>query len=398
MIMIKVNVPYVNKELKNKYIIQEEKMMIKPLKREYENFFARIGLTDEDVHQKIWATYESIFFDDQEKFYHEIGEDKGFLRDTGNNDARTEGMSYGMMMAVQLDQQDVFDKLWLFSHTFMQQHDGDNEGYFAWSVSPEGKKFSEGPAPDGEEYFALALFFASSRWGNRQAPFDYSHQARKILRHCLHQDELVEGGHTMWDLTNYYIKFVPSVDFSDPSYHLPHFYEIFAERADEQDRDFWAKVAQASRDYIRKSCHPSTGMSAEYAEYDGRPKHIHGKDFDFYSDAYRVAMNIGLDTLWFGEQEGYQSIIESLQNFLDPQEGINHTYMLDGTKVDEPAMHPDALLVTTAAGSTAAKHKELEKWLKAFWERPLRKGERRYYDNCLYLFSLMILAGVYKIY
>ncbi len=136
--------------------------MIKPLKREYENFFARIGLTDEDVHQKIWATYESIFFDDQEKFYHEIGEDKGFLRDTGNNDARTEGMSYGMMMAVQLDQQDVFDKLWLFSHTFMQQHDGDNEGYFAWSVSPEGKKFSEGPAPDGEEYFALALFFASS--------------------------------------------------------------------------------------------------------------------------------------------------------------------------------------------------------------------------------------------
>ncbi len=135
--------------------------------------------------------------------------------DTGNNDARTEGMSYGMMMAVQLDQQDVFDKLWLFSHTFMQQHDGDNEGYFAWSVSPEGKKFSEGPAPDGEEYFALALFFASSRWGDRQAPFDYSHQARKILRHCLHQDELVEGGHTMWDLTNYYIKFVPSVDFSD---------------------------------------------------------------------------------------------------------------------------------------------------------------------------------------
>ena len=372
--------------------------MIKSLKQQYENFFARIGVTDEQVKQRIWETFEKMFFDDTEKFYHEREGDKGFLRDTGNNDVRTEGMSYGMMMAVQLDQQEIFDKLWLFSHTYMQQKDGENEGYFAWSVSTEGKKFSEGPAPDGEEYFALALFFAANRWGDQQTPFDYSYQARKILRHCLHQDTLVKGGKTMWDLSNYYIKFVPSVDFSDPSYHLPHFYEIFADRADEQDKVFWAKAAQASRKYIRKACHPLTGMSAEYADYEGKPIYINEKNFDFYSDAYRVAMNVGLDTLWFGEQEGYQRIIEALQNFLDPYEGINHTYMLDGTLVDEPAMHPDALLVTTAAGSTATSHKSSEKWLEAFWERPLREGKRRYYDNCLYLFSLMILGGVYKIY
>ncbi len=369
------------------------------MEKQYLNYFSRIGLSDQEVIERIGETFHTIFFDDDEKFYHDYDESMSYMRDTGNNDARSEGMSYGMMMAVQLDRQDIFDKLWLFSYTFMEQKKGSNQGYFAWSVSTEGEKFSEGPAPDGEEYFAMALFFASHRWGDKEYPFDYSWQAKKILRHCLHQNELVEGGHTMWDKETCFIKFVPGVDFSDPSYHLPHFYELFAKWAHEEDKEFWSKAAGASRDYLRVSCHRETGMSAEYAEYDGSPKHIHGKDFDFYSDAYRVAMNIGLDTIWFGEQKGYQEIVENLQKFLDPFEGIYKTYMLDGSVVvDEPSMHPQALLATTAAGTPAAKHDKADLWLEAFWNMPLRKGERRYYDNCLHLFSLMILGGVYKIY
>ena len=36
------------------------------------------------------------------------------------------------------------------------------------------------------------------------------------------------------------------MDFSDPSYHLPHFYELFAENAEEEDREFWRQAAAAS--------------------------------------------------------------------------------------------------------------------------------------------------------
>lgn len=82
----------------------------------------------------------------------------GYIVDTGNNDVRTEGMSYGMMMAVQMNRKDIFDRLWLFSKTYMHQSEGKFQGYFAWSVSISGVKNSEGPAPDGEEYFAMALF------------------------------------------------------------------------------------------------------------------------------------------------------------------------------------------------------------------------------------------------
>ncbi|MNI96322.1 Reducing end xylose-releasing exo-oligoxylanase [compost metagenome] len=37
-------------------------------------------------------------------------------------------------------------------------------------------------------------------------------------------------------------------------------------------------------------------------------------------------------------------------------------------------------------------------YVKLFWNTPLRTGIRRYYDNCLYFFSLLALSGNYRIY
>ena len=67
-------------------------------------------------------------------------------------------VSYGMMMCVQNNWKKEFDRLWKFAKTYMWMEDGENAGYFAWSVQPDGTKNSHGPAPDGEEYFAMALF------------------------------------------------------------------------------------------------------------------------------------------------------------------------------------------------------------------------------------------------
>jgi oligosaccharide reducing-end xylanase len=365
----------------------------------YPNLFAEIGVSPEQVDAKIKETFNTMFFDPKEKIYFETGEAMGYMLDTGNNDARTEGMSYGMMMAVQMDRKDIFDRLWLFAKNHMYQSSGKYQGYFAWSVAPDGTKNAEGPAPDGEEYFAMALFFAAKRWGDGKPPFDYGVQARDILRHCIHQAELVEGGEPMWDSSNHYIKFVPEAPFSDPSYHLPHFYELFALRADEPDRPFWQAAAAASRRYLHISCDPDTGMAPEYAEFDGTPKKLL-HDWQFYSDAYRVALNIGLDAAWFGKDESLGEIVDRLQTFFSERTvlGEYHSYTVKGEPFNEPALHPVAIIATNAAGSLAAQGKYRLQWVKDFWELPLRKGERRYYDNCLYFFALLMLAGEYRIY
>ncbi|MBQ8160711.1 MAG: xylanase [Clostridia bacterium] len=362
------------------------------------NAFSHLGIDMQDVRARAEACLDTLFFDPQEKIYLDVDADSGCMVDTGNMDARTEGMSYGMMMAVQMDRKDLFDKLWTFSMRYMYQKSGIYQGYFAWSVDLKGHHNAEGPAPDGEEYFAMALFMASARWGDGEGIFEYSSQAREILRHCLHQDEMVQGGRAMWDRENKLIRFVPEANFSDPSYHLMHFYELFAQRADEADRPFWKKAAEASRHYIHMSAHPVTGMCAEYAEYDGSARLMFRKPYAFYSDAYRVAMNIALDTLWFGPHKALCDIATHLQDFYH---GIQtEDYMacqLDGTMTDEHVMHPTGLLATLAAASIASSSAYRDEYLKRFWEMPLRKGTRRYYDNCLYFFSLLMLGGLYRI-
>ena len=49
--------------------------------------------------------------DGEKTVYYEVGDSMGIIVDTGSNDVRTEGMSYGMMISLQLDKRTVFDKL-----------------------------------------------------------------------------------------------------------------------------------------------------------------------------------------------------------------------------------------------------------------------------------------------
>ncbi len=373
----------------------------------YRNFFSEIGKTDEEIKAKINDTVNTFFYgSEDERIYHEFGDGMGYLEDTGNHDARTEGMSYGMMMCVQLDMKEEFDRIWKWSKTFMFMDYGENEGYFAWSCKVTGEKNAHGPAPDGEEFYALALFFASHRWGDGEGIFNYSHEAKEILRAAVHKGSNGRIGSPMWNNENYQILFVPGSPFTDPSYHLPHFYELFALWTYEEDREFFKKAAEASRDYLAKACHPVTGMNPEYGEFDGSPvtKPLWGGRHDtFYSDAYRTAANIGLDYVWYGIDRGQYGSPLRLMKFLKTDlEAARCVFETDGTPLEKTVLHPVGLLATTAQGALTVEpdspdYETAKKWVNWFWDQPLREGGRRYYDNCLYIFALLALSGNYRI-
>lgn len=382
--------------------------------RNYRNVFAEIGKSPEEITQRLEEVVYT-FFESEDKVYFRVGEDMGYLEDTGNHDARTEGMSYGMMMCVQLDRKEDFDRIWKWSKTYMWMSEGINEGYFAWSCQTNGEKNAYGPAPDGEEFYAMALFFASHRWGDGEGIFNYSHEAREILRACLHKGENGRPGCPMWNRENKQILFVPGSDYTDPSYHLPHFYELFARWAYEEDRPFWKEAAKASRQYLAKACHPVSGMSAEYAEFDAAPMSrpipwTKDRHDWFYSDAYRTAANIGLDYEWYGVNEGQREAAERLQYWLGVKQRNNpyRIFEVDGTPVEEKALHPVGILATTAQSALAVegplslKHPDPVKalaaeWVARLWDEPMRTGDRRYYDNCLYVFAFLALSGNYRI-
>ena len=373
--------------------------------KEYRNLFLEAGHTQEEIDRRLEEIWNTFFYgSDEERVYFPVGEDMAYICDTGNDDARTEGMSYGMMFCVQMDRKEEFDRLWKWAKTYMWMDYGYNEGYFAWSCALDGTKNADGPAPDGEEFFAMALLFASHRWGDGEGIYQYSFHAKEILRACLHKGQNGRKGRPMWNLDNHQILFVPGIDFTDPSYHLPHFYELFALWSYEEDRSFWKEAARASRLYLAKACHPVTGFSAEYAEFDGSPmsrplSFTSGRHDWFYSDAYRTAANIGLDYEWFGIDLGQRAAADRIQEFLleAGRTGEYHTYELDGRVADMSVLHPIAITATVAQASLASWSPCRMEWVERFFQLPLREGKRRYYDNCLYIFAFLALSGKYRI-
>lgn len=374
-------------------------------KKNYRNVFAEIGISEETIQKRLEEVKQFFFYGGEDKqVYYPVGDDMAYIMDVGSNDVRTEGMSYGMMFCVQLDMKEEFDRLWKWAKTYMYMEDGLNGGFFSWSCSIDGNKNDPGPASDGEEFFAMSLFFASHRWGDGEGIFEYSKQAREILHDCLHNGRGGRGELPMWNLENYQIKFVPTLDFTDPSYFLPHFYELFALWANEEDREFWKKAADEGRDFLTKTCHPVTGFSPEYAEYDGSPM---CRKFDwmgdrhdwFFSDSYRTVANIGLDYEWFGIDKGQCAAAANIQKYLIEYARKNEYYKweIDGTKAVEESIYNLAIPVTVAQSVLAAETEYSKEWVEKFWNLPMNTGTWRYYDNCLYMFAFLALSGNYRI-
>jgi uncharacterized repeat protein (TIGR02543 family) len=136
----------------------------------YRNLFKELGgKTDAQIDAKVQGAWNRLFVNGaaDQIIYYEVAPDMAYILDSGNNDVRSEGMSYGMMMCVQMNDKTRFDRLWKWARTYMYNDrtvKTDNiRGYFSWQCNTNGSVKDRNPAPDGEFYFVTALLFASAR-------------------------------------------------------------------------------------------------------------------------------------------------------------------------------------------------------------------------------------------
>ena len=428
---------------------------------QYHNLFVeRLGHSEAETRQKIEDTFQQLFHGDgqEERIYFETGANAdgplAYVTDWANNDARSEGMSYGMMIAVQLDKKREFDALWNWSKTYMLTTDPENpsQGYFAWSMGTDGTPRAVGAAPDGEEYYAMALYFAAHRWGNGQGIYNYQAEADQILSGMRHhplktattpfrihpndppfiepdmpwpspnnrtaQAEALKAGKPwpvrtpnraphevtvgpMVDEAHTMIRFVPETNIpgTDASYHLPAFYELWARWGPAADRAFWAKAADVSRDFFETVTDPQTGLAPDRSTFDGQPAMgWDGKPSQFAYDSWRTASNWSVDYSWWGKDARAKTRSDHIQTFLYGQ-GIDtfpDRYSLDGQPMSD--RHSTGMVAATAVGSLSATPGEVsDAFLKELWNTPVPAGEQRYFDGMLYLMSLMHLSGEFRI-
>jgi oligosaccharide reducing-end xylanase len=383
----------------------------------YRNLFVEAGYSSLDVNAKINSAFQQLFHGDpkEQTLYYPNGNNSNgplaYILDIDHNDVRSEGMSYGMMIAVQLDKKNEFDAIWNWAKTYMYHDSADHpaQGYFSWSVKTDGSPIDEMPAPDGEEYFAMALYFAANRWGNETGIYNYRAEADRLLTDMknrgLNINQTVNGLRmvgNIFDEEHKMVRFSPVIeikDHTDPSYHLPAFYELWARWGPEQDRQFWAQTPAASRDFFVKTTHPVTGLSPEYANFDGSPwvDSHNNKAMHFIGDAWRSAMNWSMDWAWWGKDVRERQLSDRIQAFFESQNIYNYgsQFTLDGKMLDSG--HSPGLVATNAVGSLAATHPRSQIFVEQLWKTSVPSGQYRYYDGMLYMLAMLLCSGQFRI-
>ena len=383
----------------------------------YRNLFVENGHSDKEVTAKIDDAFKQLFHGDpntQAVYFPAEKNENGpmaYIYDINSRDVRSEGMSYGMMTAVQLDKKAEFDAIWNWARTYMYHIDPKHPGYgyFSWSVKRNGKPNDEMPAPDGEEYFAMALYFAAGRWGNGKGIYNYKAEADQLLIHMRHR-KLITGPTVIGPRTagNLFepeykmVRFTPDVDnweHTDPSYHLPAFYELWALWGPEQDRPFWAQAAVVSRDFFQHVTHPNTGLSPDYANFDATPwaSPWNPRSANFQVDAWRTAMNWSMDWAWWARDIREQQLSDRLQAFFESQGMSDYKshFKLDG--IPTGGSQSTGLVAMNATASLAATHKRSKQFVEAIWNTPIPSGQYRYFDGMLYLLGMLNCSGQFRV-
>jgi oligosaccharide reducing-end xylanase len=337
-----------------------------------------------------------------------------YIKDIGNGDVRSEGMSYGMMIAVQTGHKAEFDALWNWAVTYMYHADATHpaHGYFSWQLKSDGTVIDPMPAPDGEQYFAAALLFADARWGSSTGIYDYKTRAMTLLGDLIHHDQMTgntsKGSKTVnaiFNPTEYQVRFSPDLanqasngDYTDPSYHLPAFYEVFARVGPSADSAFWSTSAEKSRDFFMKAANPTTGLTPDYANFDGTPKSASwdAKTSTFRYDAFRTVMNWSVDYAWNQKSEDEATLSNRLLSWFGADRATNpgSLYLLDGTA--QSTNRALGLLACNAVGALAADPAVAGPFVDALWNASPPTGTWRYYDGMLYFLSLLHVSGQFR--
>jgi oligosaccharide reducing-end xylanase len=387
----------------------------------YRNLFAEAGHSQHDIQEKVDSAYQQLFHGNptnQAVFFWASANSNGplaYVTDIKHHDVRTEGLSYGMMISVQLNHKPEFDALWNWSKTYLYNPETNNPsyGFFAWQARTNGVRMSQFVAPDGEEYYATALFFAAARWGKGTGIYNYHAEATQLLDRMRNRaviTGMMPGGNQrravtagpLFDADHKMVLFSPSNErnrFTDPSYHLPAFYELWSRWGPAADRDFWAGAAVASRDFFPRVTDPVTGLNPNYANFDGSlvTNSFSRNVAEFRFDAWRTEMNWSVDWSWWAADPREQELSDRLQGFFESK-GMNDygcQFTLEGRPLDN--RHAIGMIAMNGVASLAATQPRAKEFAEALWNTPPQDGLERYYDGLLYMMALLHCSGEFRI-
>jgi endo-1,4-beta-D-glucanase Y len=323
----------------------------------------------------------------------------GFLRvrkpDSGTviDSTVSEGIGYGMIIAVYMDDQDLFDNLWQYEQLHL-----DSNGLMHWEIGPDGNitPSGSGAATDGDEDMAWALVMAARKWGAGSLSESYQDYAVELIDLIwtfevdVGRDYMLKPGDSWGD-----------VDVTNPSYFAPAYYRVFAEVT---GNDGWHQVVDSSYDIIERSLNETSGNTENglvpaWCNSAGTPVEAYGgAPLYFPHDSTRTPFRVGQDFCYFGEPRA-RGYLEKITSFYLGQGVANIVdgYELDGTP--RPARAVDGAQAASFVGPAgvgamydAANQVFIDEAYAAVATLELTAGTI-YYEKCWAVLSLMMMSG-----
>jgi endo-1,4-beta-D-glucanase Y len=244
-------------------------------------------------------------------FVQECASDKSAVVKNGGG-VYSEGIGYGMLLAVHNDDQALFDKLWKFYTDHL-----DPNGLMNWAMdvcTPPGNN-NANAATDGDLDAAMGLVIADKVWGG------YKTQAQALIGKikefetdtCQNGLALLRPGDKWGGCTE-----SPTKGKTNPSYFSPGYYRAFA-ALDTANADFWIKLATDSYTLLGQYQKAMNGLVPEWGFSDGTTE---SNTYDY--NACRTPWRVAMDFMWYCTPEA-KTVLENFSKFVDGKGGVTKT-------------------------------------------------------------------------
>ncbi len=333
-----------------------------------------------EEEESVYSEFKSAYSEWKGRFliYEGIGVNDQIRvkRPENGNDTVSEGMAYGMMMAVSLKEKFFFSGF----YNYVKNHYNQN-GLMSWRILPDGEVPDQNSATDADLDMAYSLVMAARIWK------EYEPEARKMIENIKSFE--VEPG-------TFVLK--PGDGWGgskavNPSYFSPAYYQIFKEYTADP---FWDQVAQKSREILdkanKKVVLPPNWCTAEGGA-ETEPKM--GKDsYKFTYDAVRVAFRQAMAVLWLDKKTlaathalGQLKRINTFFKNIAPKEIVSG-YDESGQPVSQN--HEASFVGAAAIASLISGNQNYQNELLTELTR-LRRGG--YYNDSLRALFFLLLSG-----
>jgi cellulose synthase (UDP-forming) len=340
---------------------------------------------DPSLPERAHASAES-FFDQY------VANDGRVIRRDQGGDTVSEGQAYAMLLAVALDDEGRFERVWRWTRANLQR----NDGLLSYRWAADGPLISAQPATDADLDAARALVLAGRRFGSDR----YVEQGRRIGEAVLGSETAEVAGLPVLAAGPWARSASPVVN---PSYFSPRAY---ADLAGEQENPDWDSLAGTSRAISAALTGGGSSLPPDWARVDGLAPGANGEpeaqvepiadpDSPDGSASGSSLPASGLDAVRLAIRLAESCVPEdrkiaaSLWALYRERPGIA-TYRLDGRPVSEQT-HAASYVAAAAAARAAGEDDEAERLLDLGQEA--NAAQPTYYGTALVALGRVMLTS-----